>query len=169
MSFDGLKDLMPTVFSQQNNEMFSDILPDIGVGVSSLVAGIQSRNLAQISADRQEDIGEEDSRLRAIQARRLLGTFASNTGGRGLVIDDDASSTAATYSTTRWLEGVDIARARFRFDSLADQVRRKGDAELAVSIIDAGASIASAGRTRTMSKRIRALEATTLQPRPFVV
>ncbi len=111
-------------------EAIKAFLPSAGTGISRLVAGIATQRTAEKSAERLEEIGEQDARLRGIQAAELLGNLQASFGARGIAggTADELEIKAAR------LEGIDIARARFRFTSLADQVRARGDAALFGSI-----------------------------------
>lgn len=109
---------------------FLPALTSAGTGIARVGAGIAAQRTAEESAERLEQIGAEDARLRGIQAARLLGNLQASFGPRGVVggTGDELEIQAAR------LEGMDIARARFRFTSLAAQVRARGDAALIGSI-----------------------------------
>jgi len=120
---------------------FLPALTGVGTGVLRIGTGIAERKIADQSADRLEKLGAADARLRGIQAAKLLGNIQASFGGRGIAggSADDLELEAAL------LEGIDIARARFRFTSLADQVRRRGDAALFGSVIGAVGDVGEAG------------------------
>ncbi len=112
-------------------EALKPFLPSAATGISRLVAGRATQKTADKSADRLEQIGAEDARLRGIQAAELLGNLQASFGARGIAggTADELEIKAAR------LEGIDIARARFRFTSLAAQVRARGDAALSGAIV----------------------------------
>ncbi|TFH50784.1 MAG: hypothetical protein E4H01_01470 [Lysobacterales bacterium] len=176
MSFEALQRLAPTLMEVGTAQSIDDITPDIGVAVSSLVEGVRNFNLSKESVQRQEDIGEQEARLRAIQARRLLGQVRPTTAGRGFVVGDQASSSTLNAHEIRYLESLDVARARFRFQSLADQVRRQGQADLVAAGVAVGGAARDAFRTFDDRKREQALRNaktllpgnTILQNRPFL-
>lgn len=112
-------------------EAIKAFLPSGATGITRLVAGAAAQRTADKSADRLEEIGDQDARLRGIQAAELLGNLQASFGARGIAggTADELEIKAAR------LEGIDIARTRFRFTSLAEQVRARGDAALVGSIV----------------------------------
>jgi len=107
-------------------EAILPFLPALGTGVSRIGAGIAAKRTADESAERLREIGAEDARLRGIQAAKLLGNIQASFGGRGITGETaDQLELEAAH-----LEGIDIARTRFRFTSLAAQVEDRGQAAL---------------------------------------
>lgn len=150
-------------------EALKPFLPMIASGGLRLGAGIAQNRVAQESADRLRAIGQQDARLRAIQARRLLGDIEASGGARGVTgqTQDQLEISAAR------LEGIDVARARFRFDSLAHQVEERGRAALFGSIVGLAQDVSQGfqqadriRRTEAIEDAILASNRTVIQPRP---
>ena len=132
------------------------LLPSSTRAVSQIASGVASRNLADASAARLEAIGAQEGRLRSIQAARLLGTIQASFGGRGVA---GGEGTAADIEREAAIhEETDVKRAEFRFTSLADQVRRGGEARLSQGLIGGISSFLDVGRGLGLEARIKALE-----------
>lgn len=114
-------------------ESLIPLLPSSTRAVSQIASGVAGRNVAQASARRLEQIGRQEAQLRRIQAARLLGQVQASFGARGVAGGDVTSSDIEREAA--YLEAVDVARAEFRFTSLADQVRRAGQGEFARGIV----------------------------------
>lgn len=100
-------------------------------GATQIGAGIAAHRAAKASAERLREIGAEEAGLRRIQRARLMGKIRASMGKRGLT-----GVTAHDLEEHAYLlESRDVARAEFRFTSLADRAEAAGRAELAAGIV----------------------------------
>ncbi len=140
-------------------EALVPFLPSMFKTGASIYGGIQTQKSEEVSAARSRSIAESEGRLREIQATRLLGQIQASFGGRGVaggVTDVDLESGEA------FLEGMDVARARFRYESLAQQADARGKAALASGIIGAVgglADMATISHTKSKADRAKAAAA----------
>jgi hypothetical protein len=124
--------------------------------VSQIASGVAAKNQAEASAARLERIGAQEAGLRSIQAARLLGSIQASFGARG-VSGGDVTSTDIEREAML-LEHRDVKRAEFRFTSLADQVRRTGQAQLATGVIGGLSGFLDLSNAMSMEARIAEIE-----------
>jgi hypothetical protein len=107
----------------------------------------------------------------------LVQDVQASAGGRGVVGGE--GTMADLEAETAYLEGIDVARARFRFTSLADQVEAVSKGRLLQGVIGAAGGVADFMDVRGQQRRIQEMESvaarkkrakskTVIQPRPTI-
>jgi len=123
---------------------------------AGLTAGITGKQYADASADRLRQIGEVEGVLRQIQKAELLGAQSASYGARGV--------TGGTQQDIDWntniLEQHDVARAQYRYDSLAAEAERRGQSKLIEGIVASVGGLANMADVYTQTRK------TTSSPAP---